>query len=202
MALVVGVTGGIGTGKSTVLGMLAKLGAVTLSADDVAREVLSKGSAAYGEAVVTFGEGILAPDGQVDRAALAKIIFDDSAARQTLNDITHPPIIAEIERRIESFRKGPPTVGAVLAVEIPLLVECGMEGAVDQVLLVAAEQETQLGRLIDRSKITDEEAFRRIEAQMPIECKLSRADRVIWNDGTLESLEESVRRYWDQIHLP
>lgn len=201
MAFVLGITGGIGTGKSTVLKMFAGLGAETLSADDIAREVLAKDSPAYYDTVEHFGKSILTPDTEIDRRALAEIIFHDPDARKTLESITHPRIITETQNRINRFRLNPPVPNAVLAVEIPLLIECGLDDIVDEVLVVAAEQVTQLNRLISRSGLTDEEAVRRINAQMPIEQKISRADRVIWNDGSLQLLESSVRRIWDEIRL-
>lgn len=201
MALVLGITGGVGTGKSTVLKMLGALGAETLSADEVAREVVVKGRPAHGEIVEKFGGGVVAPDGEIDRAALAAIVFEDEQARRDLEQITHPRILDAMRERIEQFRRSRIEQGAVMAVEIPLLYECGLEGMVDQVLLVAAEQGTQMNRLRSRSGMSDEQVIGRIRAQMPLEGKVSRADRVIWNDGDLETLEQSVLRLWGEIIL-
>jgi dephospho-CoA kinase len=198
MALVVGITGGIGTGKSTALSIFRSLGAATLSADDVAREVLSKGSPAYDEVVEKFGPGVVAANGAIDRAALGEIVFGDPEARKALNDITHPRIIHLLKERIDSFRQGALAGTSVLAVEIPLLVECGLEGLVDKVLLVAAEQATQVSRLTNISGLSTEQALRRIEAQMPLRDKVGKADYVIWNDGDLNGLEDSVRQIWDK----
>lgn len=201
MAFVLGITGGIGTGKSSVLKMFAELGAETLSVDDIAREVLAKGGSAYSDAIEHFSRNILKPDGEIDRQALAEIIFQDPDARKALDNITHPRIILETQNRIDHFRSSPPEPSAVLAVEIPLLIECGLEGIVDEVLVVAAEQETQVNRLKNRRDLKDEEAVRRINSQMPMDQKISKADRVIWNDGSLQSLESSVRRVWNEIRL-
>lgn len=201
MAFVLGITGGIATGKTVVLRMMGEMGARTLSADDIAREVLARDTPAYHETVRRFGRRILAPDGQVDRSALAAIVFADDDARLALNDITHPGIIAKMQEEIDLFRAEHPERGAVLAVEIPLLVECGLEGMVDEVLLVASEQETQVSRLTSRSGVSREEALRRIGAQTSLEHKIAHADRVIWNDGTLESLRQSVSGVWAQICL-
>ena len=181
--------------------MFGELGASTLSADDLAREALAKGTEEYAETVERFGKAILKRDGEIDRSALGAIVFSDDAARQALNNITHPRIIAAMQRRIDSFRSDPPSPDAVLAVEIPLLVECGLEPIVDEVLVVAAEHETQVSRLTSRSRITDEEAKGRLAAQMPMERKIERADRVISNEGSLEELAHSVRVVWDEIHL-
>lgn len=201
MAIVLGITGGIGTGKSTVLKIFADLGAETLSADEIAREVLAKDTPAYYDTVERFGRSILTADGEIDRRVLGEIVFNDVSARKELEDITHPRIIAQTQERINQFRSNPPASDAVLAVEIPLLIECGLENIVDEVLVVAAEQETQLNRLISRSGLTAEEALRRINAQMPIDEKIKRADRVIWNDGSLECLESSVRSIFKEIRL-
>lgn len=201
MVRVLGLTGGIGTGKSTVLQMFGELGADTLSADVIARQVLAKDAPGYHRVVERFGEDILTPEREIDRPKLADIIFDDPQARQDLNDITHPPIIDLTQQYVDRFRSSPPSPDAVLAVEIPLLIECGLEHIVDEVILVAAEQETQLRRLTKRSEISREEAQQRIAAQMPIEQKIPHADRVIWNNDSLESLRDSVKRVWDEIHL-
>ncbi|MCE5199679.1 MAG: dephospho-CoA kinase [Armatimonadota bacterium] len=202
MPHIIGVTGSIGTGKSTVLRMLERLGARTLSADDISREVMAVGTPAYCEVVERFGETILSADGSIDRPELAEVIFADDQARRDLEEITHPRIIGQIKDEIEKFRKSSPSSQAVLAVEIPLLIECGLEGIVDEVLLVAAEQQTQVDRLTSRSGISRDEALRRIGAQMPISEKIAHADRVIWNDGSLETLEQSVRLVWQEILLP
>ncbi len=179
--------------------MLGELGAETLSADDLARETLARGTEGYAETVERFGRDILQPDGEIDRAALGAIVFSDDAARQALNQITHPRIIAAMQRRIDSFRSDPPEPGSVLAVEIPLLVECGLEGMVDEVVVVSAEHETQVSRLTTRSCMRDEEARRRLAAQIPIGQKVERADRVIANEGTMEELRRSVGDAWEDI---
>jgi dephospho-CoA kinase len=199
-AYVIGITGGIGTGKSTVLGILAELGAHVLSADDVAREVLAVGEPAYDEVRVRFDEDVILPDGRIDRPALARIIFADSEARSDLDAITHPRIIEKIGSAIKSFRDDH-TAGEVLAVEIPLLMECNMESMVDEVILVAAEQETQIHRLTNRSGISRGEALRRIGSQMPMERKVLRADRLIWNESDVGALRKSVERVWREILL-
>ena len=201
MPKVIGITGGIATGKSTVLQLFAELGALTLSADDFAREVLAKGGLAYRDTVERFGEGILMPDGEIDRAALGAIVFTDPSARADLNSITHPHIIAAMQQAVDRFRSAPPAPDAVMAVEIPLLIECGLQHTVDEVIVVAAEPQTQQSRLTTRSHLTAEEAQSRIAAQMPIERKIQYADRVIWNSGSLEDLRASVRAVWEEMHL-
>lgn len=201
MPKVIGITGGIATGKSTVLRLFGEFGARTLSADDLARDVLAKDGPAYHQTIERFGEGILKPGGEIDRPALAAIVFSDSQARADLNGITHPHIISAMQQAIDGFRNAPPAPDAVMALEIPLLVECGLEGMVDEVVVVAAEHETQQSRLTNRKGLTAEEARQRIAAQMPIERKVERADRVIWNSGSIEDLRGSVHAVWDEIHL-
>ena len=201
MAFVLGITGGIGTGKSTVLGLFGELGAQRLSVDDIAREVLKKETPAYREVVDRFGHSVVAADGEIDRPALANVIFADARARGDLDAITHPCIIAETRARINRFRKTHPKKKQVLAVEIPLLVECGLEGIVDEVLVVAAEQGAQVNRLTSRRGFSREEALRGIASQMPIEQKIERADRVIWNDGSVDDLRLAVKRVWEEVFL-
>lgn len=202
MSIVLGITGGIATGKSTVLRILGELGAETLSADDVAREVLARGEPAYLEVAAAFGSGVIDEDsGEIDRAALGELVFRDSEARRLLESITHPRIIDRLQRRIDDFRRSRPEPDAVLAVEIPLLIECGLEDMVDEVVVVTAEQEAQLSSLTTRN-LSREESLRRIRSQMPIESKVARATRVVSNDSDVRSLESSVRRMWREICLP
>lgn len=201
MPRVIGITGGIATGKSTVLLMFAELGAEVLSADVFAREVLAKGSVGYADAINRFGKGITSANGEIDRPALSAIIFSDAKARQDLNDITHPRIIAAMRRCIDRFRAAPPAPDAILAVEIPLLVECGLEGIVDNVLLVAAEPQTQVCRLTKRSRVSVDDANKMIASQIPIEHKVEHADWVIWNDGSVTQLRSSIHALWREIHL-
>ncbi|MGQ9455974.1 MAG: dephospho-CoA kinase [Armatimonadota bacterium] len=197
--LVIGVTGGISTGKSTVLRMLEKLGAQTLSADDIARDVLSPGKPAYQEVVSTFGQDVVTGSGEINRAKLAEIIFADADAREQLNRITHPRIIKELQTAIDQFRNNPRSEKRVLAVEIPLLFECGLQDMVDYILLVAAEQGVQVHRLTTRTGITIDEAVRRLQSQLPIDEKLSGADSVIWNNGNIEELQQAVEEFWHKL---
>ncbi len=184
-----------------MLGIFAELGAKTVSADVIAREVLVQGSPAYNGVTRQFGEAVLTPGGDIDRAALGRIVFESPEARQAINDITHPRIIEELLCEIDTFRRNYPARGAILAVEIPLLVECGLKGIVDQVVLVIAEQETQIDRLTRDRGISRDEALLRIGAQMPVSQKMFHADRVIRNDGTPDSLREAVKVVWEEICL-
>lgn len=197
---VLGITGGIATGKSTALQIFAELGAKVLSADDIARQVVAPGEPALNEITERFGKELLTSDGHLDRPALAKKIFADPQARHDLDFITHPRIISAIDEQIKAFRTDPAAEG-VLAVEIPLLIECSMEGMVDEVILIAAEQETQVHRLTSRSGLSRDEALMAIAAQMPMDRKIRHADRVIWNDSDVESLRGSIEGIWREIFL-
>lgn len=197
MAVIVGITGGIATGKSTVTSMFADLGAETLSADDVARDVLEPGSPAFEEALQRFGKGILTPDGKVDRPVLGEIVFRDQSAREFLNSITHPRIIALLDERIQGFRRTHLS-GGVLAVEIPLLFECDLVYLVDKVIVVVAEQQAQMNRLTTRGYSHDQ-ARERINAQMPISEKVPLADWVIHTDTSLDDTKRQVECIWAEI---
>lgn len=194
MGIVLGITGGIATGKTTVTDMFRELGAETISADEVAREVLAPGAPIIDELVERFGLSIVKSDGSIDRRALAEIVFSNPENLTALNNITHPPVIAIIEERINEFRS---RAGKrdILAVEVPLLIECNLMGLVDKVIVVAAEQETQLIRLTTRG-LTYEEAGRRVAAQLPISEKLQFADEVVRTDTSLEDTRRQVERVW------
>lgn len=192
--MIIAVTGGIAAGKSTVTEMFRELGARTLSADEIARDVLAPGSVGLAEVVREFGEGMILPGGELDRKALAAIVFENPEAREKINAITHPRIIGAIEERIEEFRKEE-NERAVLVAEIPLLIECGMLGMIDKVVVVTAEQDEQISRLTTRGLSTDE-ACKRIAAQMPIEEKLRFADWVVRTDTSLDSTRSQVESIW------
>ncbi|MBI2843376.1 MAG: dephospho-CoA kinase [Armatimonadetes bacterium] len=200
MGVVLGITGGVATGKTTVAGMFRSLGAVTLSADEVAREVLAPGSPAVAEVIERFGQAVAAPGGGIDRSALADTVFGDEEALRDLNAITHPRIISILKERIEEFRRKS-REGEVLAVEIPLLIECNLQRLVDYVVVVAAEQETQMSRLTTRG-LSLEQARRRIEAQMPVREKLQYADWVVSTDAGLDDTARQVEQIWEQVGKP
>ncbi|MBC7339910.1 MAG: dephospho-CoA kinase [Firmicutes bacterium] len=194
--LVVGLTGGIGCGKSTVASLLRELGARVVDADQVAREVLAPGSPVLGKVVERFGPRILRADGSLDRKRLADIVFGDPQALADLNAITHPPIVEMIRQRIEEARN---EGVQVLVVDAPLLLEAGMEGMVDEVWVVTCTREQQIERLCRRTGLSPREAEARMRAQMPLEEKVRRADRVIPNEGSLAQLRAEVERHWQDL---
>lgn len=194
---VIGLTGGIATGKSTVSALLAELGLPVVDADKLAREVVEPGQPALAEIRRAFGPGVIAPDGTLDRAALARLVFRDEGARRRLEGIIHP----RVRERMRQILAGLASQGESLAVvDVPLLFEAGFDTDVDEVWVVSASEEEQLHRLMVRDGLSEEEARLRIEAQMPLVEKRARADRVIDNNGSpaatrrqVESLVRALR---------
>ncbi len=198
--LVVGLTGGIASGKTEVALELRRLGALVIDADDVAREVTLPGGAAYGPLVQEFGEGILDPDGKLDRAALAALVFRDDEKRKTLNSITHPAIFSEIAHRVAEHaeRLEPGDVHAAV-VDAALIVDVGATAVFDMLVVVTSDEETRVDRMTADRGMAEEESRERIAAQIPDSERLARADLVIENDGTLLELRSRVGEVWSEI---
>ncbi|MCF6745328.1 dephospho-CoA kinase [Blastococcus sp. KM273128] len=186
----IGLTGGIGSGKSTVSGLLVERGAVLVDADRIAREVLEPGTPGLAAVVGEFGEGVLSADGSLDRAALAAIVFSDDVARRRLDALVHPLVR---QRTAELVAAAPDD--AVLVNDVPLLVETGQAGSYDLVVVVEAERETRVARLVARG-LTEADARARIAAQATDEQRRAVADVVLDNSGTLEQLAAQVDRFW------
>ncbi len=195
--IVAGLTGGIATGKSTVAAIFEEAGARLIDADRIAREVVRKGSSAYRDIVAHFGMDVLLGDGEIDRRRLAAIVFNDPAAQRTLEDIVHPQVRREVDRRVDLIRRQAPE--ALVILDIPLLFEAGMQGGVDAVILVYAPERLQLERLMARDGLTELEALARIRAQMPIESKKALATRVIDNSGSREQTREQTLKIYRQL---
>lgn len=198
MGIVIGITGGIATGKSTVAAMFVELGATSIDADAVAREVLAAGSEAADAVRAAFGPGIVDAAGNIDRRALADIIFSDDSARSKLNLITHPEIIRQLKDRIAQFRQ---TSGQsdVLVAEIPLLAEANLTGIVDKVLVVVAEQPAQQNRLQMRGSLSQQQVDQRIRSQFSACQKAEFADWIIDTNGALQDTASQVKAIWDQL---
>jgi dephospho-CoA kinase len=191
-----GLTGGIGSGKSTVSRLLAELGAVVVDADLVAREVVEPGTPGLAAVVEAFGEGVLQPDGTLDREALGKVVFGDDAARRRLSGILHPLIGA---RSAELWAQAEAAGAAVLVHDVPLLVESGLEGMYDEVLVVDVAPEVQLDRLVRLRRMNRADAEQRLAAQATREVRLASATKVLHNDGTVEDLQAQVRALWEDV---
>lgn len=195
----IGLTGGIATGKSTVSALLVSKGALLVDADVIAREVMLPGHPVLAAAVEHFGQAILLPDGTLDRRRLGDIVFHDPAERKALNDITHPAIRQEIREQMQTFEREHPD--RLVVVDIPLLFESGLEAMFEQVLLVYAPFEVQVERLMERNRLTKDEAVARIRSQMDIEEKKKRADVVIDNSGQPSETERQVDEFWNRKGL-
>ena len=187
---VLGLTGGIGSGKSTVASLVSGLGVPVLDADLLAREVVEPGQPAHGEIAAAW-PGVIDPYGKVDRKRLGDIVFNDPAARARLEAITHPRIQALAEQRLEDLAaKG----HKVALYEASLLVESGRYRDFDGLIVVTASPETQLERALARGGLTEEDAQKRIDAQLPLLAKVKVATHLIDNDGDMESTKTQVER--------
>jgi dephospho-CoA kinase len=192
----IGLTGGIGSGKSTVSALLVARGALLVDADRIAREVVEPGTPGLAAVVEAFGADVLAADGTLDRPALAAVVFADQAARRRLDAIVHPLVRA---RTLELAAAAP--ADAVLVNDVPLLVETGQAGSYDLVLVVEADEKTRVARLVQRG-MTEEDARARIAAQATDEQRRAVADVVLDNSGTPEELAAQVDRFWTERVAP
>jgi dephospho-CoA kinase len=187
--LVLGLTGGIASGKSVVAEVFQSLGAEVVSADDLAREVVRPGSPTLARIVERFGAEVLRKDGELNRPYLAEKIFSDPQARKELDHITHPAIADLARQRFEDFaREG----ARIVVYDAPLLYEAGADAQVDGVVVVAVDDATQLRRLMLRDGLDPLAARARMAAQMPMVQKIARADYVIDNNGSLEATRQQV----------
>jgi dephospho-CoA kinase len=189
--VLVGLTGGIGAGKSAVSARLAELGAIVIDADRLARDVVAPGTDGLAEVVAAFGDGVLDASGALDRAALGRRVFADPEARQRLEAIVHPRVRA---RTAALAAAAPP--GSVVVNDVPLLVEAGLAGGYDLVLVVLAPERVRLERLVRDRGMAEAEARARIAAQCSDDERRAVADVVIDNDGSLEELRAAVDRVW------
>lgn len=191
----IGLTGGIGTGKSTVSAMLRELGAQVIDADAVAREVVEPGQPALREIARRF-PGVVGSDGRLDRKALGERVFASPSERAALNAIIHPRIQAEVLRKTEALAEA----GAELVIyDAPLLIENRLYEWMSGVILVSAPRQTQLARLMGRDSLTREQAEARLSAQLPLEEKAKHATWIVDNGGTLEQTRAQVERLWATI---
>lgn len=197
MTRVIGLTGGIGTGKSTVARMFGELGAIVIDSDQIVHELQAPGTPLLAEIAEAFGPGVLRDDGSLDRAALGARVFADPEARARLNALVHPAVGRESLRRLEAARA---SGAALVVVDIPLLFETRLHGTASRanlgselVVVVYAPRELQIERQLARNGYDRAEAERRLDAQLPIEEKRKLADHVIDNSGSLEATRDQVR---------
>lgn len=198
---VIGLTGGIASGKSTVSGMLAGLGAAIIDADRLTREVQSPGSEGLREIEEAFGGEVILPDGSLNRRRLGQIIFHDKDSLELLDSIVHPRVIErtrEILRQMQTAAKEDGRVH-IAVVDAPLLLEAGVDKIVDEVWVVALPREEQAKRLMRREGYSRDEALSRIDSQMPLEEKEKRAEHIIDNRGTVLETREQVFTLWQSL---
>ncbi|HXT18016.1 MAG TPA: dephospho-CoA kinase [Gemmatimonadaceae bacterium] len=194
--LLVGLTGNIGSGKSTVAQLLSERGATIIDADVLARRAVELGTAAFDKIVARWGNDVLAPDGHLDRAALRRVVFADHEQLEELNQIVHPEVERLRGRLVDQARK---RGDRIVVCDIPLLFERHMTDRFDRIILVDSHRAIRLERLVKDRGLRETEAMDMIAAQMPAELKRARADFVIDNDGTLTQLERRVQDVWAEL---
>ena len=195
--LIVGLTGGVASGKTAVSEVLKEEGADIIDADQIARELVQPHGPAWNELVRTFGEEILQGDGSIDRKKLADRVFVDPNQRKLLNQILHPLITEEMDRRTREIGQKNPE--AIVVIDAPLLIEVGYHRRADKVMVVVSTQAEQIERLKVRDGINSEEALRILSSQMPVEEKVKLADFVIRNEGSLAEVRERAKEVFREL---
>ena len=195
--LVVALTGGIASGKSTVAGILKELGCHVIDYDKISRSVVEPGKPAWHDIVHWFGREVLLPDETLNRPALGAIVFSDLEQRKKLESFIHPRIFEEKEKIFAEIARQDPS--AIIIIDVPLLYEVKLDSHFSKVILAYAPSEVQLQRLMARDGFSQEEAQSRLDAQMKIDDKVSRADFVIHNEGGLEETREQVENLYREL---
>jgi len=189
--MIVGVTGSFGTGKTYVASLLRARGATVLDADRIAHGVIRKGSAEYRKILRAFGRRVIDKKGEIGRTKLGKVVFGNRRSLRTLNAIVHPAVIAIIRSRARRLPKG-----KVLVIDAPLLIEAGLAGMVDVLVVVTASRRRQIERCKRRSHIGEGAVTKRIRAQIPLATKMKKADFIIDNDGSRTATRQQVKEMW------
>lgn len=193
--ILVGLTGGLASGKSTVAAMLARRGAIVVDADELSRRAVAPGTPGLAQIVERFGPKILDAAGGLDRSALAEIVFADEQKRRTLESIVHPEVFGLLGRVVDGYR----ATDAVVVFDAPLIVETGFDRACDFLIVVSSPVDAQIARVARTRDMSEEEARARITSQAsPVERE-GRADVVLRNDGTIEDLERQVDQLWEEL---
>jgi dephospho-CoA kinase len=194
--MIIGLTGGIASGKSTVSCILRKQGAYIVDADKIAHKVLSRDNIGYDQVVEEFGEDILDENGHIDRKKLGNVVFPDTQKLERLEDITHPLIISIIRNKIKTYRDNYNHI----VLDAPLLYETGLDQITDQDWVVYVDYQIQLNRLMQRDGISREETKRKIESQLSLEKKKVKADLVINNNTSIDQLRKTVIKNWKKLN--
>lgn len=194
---IIGLTGGIASGKSTVAKNLEKLGAILIDADKVAHQIIEPQKPAYEEIVNTFGKEVVNDDLTINREKLGQIVFNSPEKLKKLNNITHPRVMESFKNQLQSIRTSNPD--AIVVIEVPLLYETNVQRICDEVWVVWVDRETQIERLKTRNGFTEEEAIKRIESQMSLDEKAKIADKVIDNRHSIEETLRISTKYYNEI---
>ena len=195
--LLLGVTGGIASGKTVVAKMLEELGAPLIDFDVLARQVVKPGKPAFTLIVDYFGREVLQGDGTLDRKKLSKIVFQDTEKRNQMEGFTHPPIYEAFLKRVKAITEKAPE--AIIQAVVPLLIEKNLQSIFDKVLVVYVPEEQQIERLVERDGISRKEAAHMLKAQLPINEKLAYADFVVHNKGSMEGTRKQVEEVWLEL---
>jgi dephospho-CoA kinase len=198
-ALIVGLTGGIVSGKTTVADMFRELGADIIDADIIAREVVRPKEKAWEKIVKHFGVGILRENQEINRKKLGNIVFSDKNKLKLLNQITHPEITELIKKKLENIINNN-NRNNVCIVDVPLLFETGFENMMNKIIVVYLDPKKQINRLMKRNNLTREDALKRIKTQIPIEEKVKMADYIIDNSNSLEYTKKQVLHLWEELN--
>ena len=199
MVKVLGMTGGIGSGKSTASQILGELGAFVIDADQVGHKIYLPDTPAWREIVAAFGEAVVAPDRTIDRTKLGPIVFGAPEKLQRLNKITHGKIYADIQGQIDYIRTQETT--GVVVVEAAILLEAGWQSLIEELWVVVADEEVVITRLQQYKHMPEAQARARINAQMSNEARMAQAHQVIWNNGDLLQLRQAVEAAWQRLRL-
>lgn len=191
--IILGLTGGFGSGKTTVAGILRSYGALILDADEIAHQCLSRGSSGYKKIVDTFGEGVLGKNKKIERKKLAAVVFSDRRRLEKLNKIIHPQVTGIIKKDIRHSKNN------IIVIDAPLLIEAGLERLADKLIVVKTGRRQQLKRIQKKLSLAKAEIFKRIKAQFPLERKVRMADFIIDNSGTRKQTRKQVKDIWKKM---
>lgn len=194
--IVVGLTGGITSGKSTISGILAEMGAEIVNADELGHQLLKAHTETWEKVVNAFGRDILSPNGDIDRQKLGRIVFHNTKALQQLNHIMHPRIYQMVAERIDNLRR---QQADIVVLEAALLIEAGWSPLVDEIWVAITSESTALQRLMTRDNLTQEQALARIRSQTPVEERVKQADVIIDTSGSLDQVRARVIELWDEL---
>ena len=199
MSLIIGLTGGIVSGKSTVAKMFQKLGAKIIDADRIGHEVILPNKPAWRKLIKSFGKGILKEDLTIDRKKLGNLVFNDIKLLKKLNEITHPEIKKIIIKEINKFKDDNRLYNKIMIIDAPLIYEASMDYLMEKIILVQLNEKEQIKRLAVRNIFTREESLKRINSQIPNKEKTEKADYIINNNNSVEKTKEQVIKIWQEI---